>query len=218
MNINIFDKIFKIMTEYENLLNYINHKSNVNKNDNINNDNYMNKDDIINNNCDTFFNYIYNNIKIIPNKININNNLDNELLIKKNKLGNNNIQKDKLENENIQKDELENENIQKDELENENIQKDELENENKLIIDKFIKKIYKKIILKCHPDKNGDNNLFIKCQEYYEKKFLIGLIYISYIIKYSIPFIDNIIINQILIEIRIIQHNIDLLKEKYIIK
>ena len=196
MNINIFDKIYEIMLEYENLLNYSNDKSNIIKDNNINiNINITN---------DEFFNYIYKNIKINHNKININNSLDNQLSIKI--------------KDNILKDDILKDDILKDDILKNDIVKDQINNDNKLIIDKFIKKIYKKIILKCHPDKNGDNNLFIKCQEYYEKKFIIGLIYISYIIKYSIPFIDNIIINEILIEIRIIQHNIDLLKEKYIIK
>jgi hypothetical protein len=221
MNVNLFDSIFKIMTEYENLLNFsknnkLNNKFDSNLNENLNN-----------NEQETFFKYIYNHIKINKSKITLQENIENNSNINElnsdqySNLSNNNtnnLNSDQYSNlsnvdqySNLSNTNQDNRSI---DLESNN----NLEDQNKLIINTFIKKIYKKIILKCHPDKNGDNNLFIKCKEYYEQKFLIGILYIAYIIKYSLPSIDNIIINQILIEIRIIQYNIDLLKEKYIIK
>ena len=59
------------------------------------------------------------------------------------------------------------------------------------IIEKYIKKCYKKIVLKCHPDKNRSNEdaeeLFIKCHNYYNNRFLIGLLYIFYLYKILPP-------------------------------
>lgn len=59
------------------------------------------------------------------------------------------------------------------------------------IIDNYIKKCYKKIVLKCHPDKNKSNKyaekLFIKCHNYYDNHFLIGLLYVFYLYKILPP-------------------------------
>jgi hypothetical protein len=59
------------------------------------------------------------------------------------------------------------------------------------IINTYIKKCYKKIVLKCHPDKNKSthnaDNLFIKCHTYYDNEFLIGLLYIFYLYKILPP-------------------------------
>lgn len=90
-----------------------------------------------------------------------------------------------------------------------------------LIIKSYIKKCYRKIVLKCHPDKNKSTHnadkLFIKCHEYYDNGFLIGLLYIFYLYKLLPPAPLNntsptepdddssILIDRIFKEIRIIQ-------------
>ena len=89
------------------------------------------------------------------------------------------------------------------------------------IIKAYIKKCYKKIVLKCHPDKNKSTHnadkLFIKCHDYYDNEFLIGLLYIYYLYKILPPAPLNntsptepdenseILIDRIFKEIRMIQ-------------
>ena len=89
------------------------------------------------------------------------------------------------------------------------------------IIEKYIKKCYKKIVLKCHPDKNRSNEhaeeLFIKCHNYYNNRFLIGLLYIFYLYKILPPTplnntsptetddTSDILIYRIFTEIRLVQ-------------
>ena len=59
------------------------------------------------------------------------------------------------------------------------------------IVKKYIKKCYRLIVLKCHPDKNTDmansSALFIKCKDYYNEQLLIGLLYIFYLYKIKPP-------------------------------
>jgi len=66
----------------------------------------------------------------------------------------------------------------------------EVENE-ETIVNAYIKKCYKKIVLKCHPDKNktshGSSKIFVRCQEYYNNKLLIGLLYIFYLYSITPP-------------------------------
>ena len=89
------------------------------------------------------------------------------------------------------------------------------------IIKSYIKKCYRKIVLKCHPDKNKSTHnadkLFIKCHDYYDNGFLIGLLYIFYLYKLLPPAPLNntsptepddnssILIDRIFKEIRMIQ-------------
>ena len=89
------------------------------------------------------------------------------------------------------------------------------------IIKSYIKKCYRKIVLKCHPDKNKSTHnadkLFIKCHDYYDNEFLIGLLYIFYLYKILPPAPLNntsptepdenseILIDRIFKEIRMIQ-------------
>ena len=59
------------------------------------------------------------------------------------------------------------------------------------IVNKYIKKCYKKIVLKCHPDKNKKSqdasSIFVRCQEYYDNSLLIGLLYIFYLYNMRPP-------------------------------
>ena len=89
------------------------------------------------------------------------------------------------------------------------------------VIKSYIKKCYRKIVLKCHPDKNKSihnaDKLFIKCHNYYDNGFLIGLLYIFYLYKILPPsplnntspteLDDNssILVDQIFKEIRMVQ-------------
>ena len=97
----------------------------------------------------------------------------------------------------------------------------EPDDEKTSIVNAYIKKCYKKIVLKCHPDKNKSNKnaerLFIKCHDYYDNLFLIGLLYVFYLYKVLPPAplnnttpskpddISAILIERIFKEIRLIQ-------------
>ena len=97
----------------------------------------------------------------------------------------------------------------------------EQEEDKNPVIKSYIKKCYRKIVLKCHPDKNKSNknaeNLFIKCHDYYDNNFLIGLLYVFYLYKILPPAPLNntspiepdenssILVDRIFKEIRLIQ-------------
>jgi hypothetical protein len=90
-------------------------------------------------------------------------------------------------------------------------------------VQKYIKKCYKILILRCHPDKHLDETnfdktqIFIRCKEYYDNQLLIGLLYIFYLYKLSPPpplittspmssdVEYNMLLDQIIHEIRVIQ-------------
>ena len=133
---------------------------------------------------DNFFQFIFKNIHVQPkNYQNIN------------------------KNKNTQYYQIENKNIQKDDINQDNIQQYDVNQDIKI----FIKKCYKKIALLCHPDKTDNiifKNYFIKCQDYYENNFIIGLLYLFYLIKISPPLLNENIIQKIFIEIRLIQEKI----------
>jgi hypothetical protein len=94
------------------------------------------------------------------------------------------------------------------------------------IVHKYIKKCYKIIVLKCHPDKIKNETLFdktkifIKCKDYYDNQLLIGLLYIFYIYNITppAPLITsmavsqddeyNMLMDQIIHEIRVIQEKL----------
>lgn len=194
IKINIFEKIFEIMEEYENkkktVINNYYHK-NINKDidENINNENNIFEND--------FFKFIFNNIKISKKEI------DNLKIKKDNQKSDDNYNENYINN-NIFNNSLTNINDYPSKYNNNNNY-----NDNSLIIKEYIKKLYKKLLLLCHPDKNGDKELFIKCQEYYNNNLLIGLLYIGYKIKINLPpLLNKIIIDHIFIEIRIIQEKI----------
>ena len=84
-------------------------------------------------------------------------------------------------------------------------------------VKKYMKLCYKKVILLCHPDKTKENKklyqeYFIKSQEYYENNFIIGLLYLFYLLKLKPPSLSSLIVNHIIIEIRQLQEKINELK------
>jgi hypothetical protein len=226
---NILEKIFIIMNEYDELLENKNNNINItNNNDNNNNKKSFNKkDDIVNEMDDSFFKYIYKNINININQKNENKNFlnkmnyeNNENENNENEINENNNTCDIQNNNNTCNFSSDNSYNNKNNTNNTNNNNDnnKIDNDKDNIEDEiddiniYIKKIYKKLVLRCHPDKNGDEKLFIKCQEYYENKFLIGLLYINYKLKIEMPTLNQKIINQILFEIRVIQEKIINLK------
>jgi hypothetical protein len=226
MKLNIYKKIFEIMEKYENMLISKNNKNILYKNnDNLSND--FNNDD--------FFKFIFKNIKIEKSEhcetINPVKTDENNIISKDNLNPTKTFPNIQINNEHYYENFLEkrltgltedcknktNNNDSKLILYNQKINSINIHKNNNEVID-FIKKIYKKIILKCHPDKNGDKEIFIKCQKYYEDKFLIGLLYLFYKLEIStkhfneitFPYeLTNKIIKAIFIEIRIIQEKIN---------
>jgi len=185
---NIFKKIFDIMKEYDDLLDKIN-RSNIKDSNDIEDDNIIFDD--------MFMQYIYKNINIgkkdEENEFIINNIINNkEDSSKKFSLNNNKNNEDSIK-----------------ESSKEEILDNELE-----LIKSYIKKLYKKLILKCHPDKCGNEKMFIKCKEYYDADFLIGLLYICYLVDFDLPLLNDLIIKKIIYEIRIIQEKIIIIKRK----
>lgn len=175
------------MDHYENLLN--NKKSKLNNKNEINNNPFKDDD---------FFKYIFENIQLNKKK---EEKEEKEIFSE-------NISKDQNESSNFfYNDLVEDNNWNQNQNQNQNIFIEEKLDE-EWEINHFIKKIYKKIIIKCHPDKNGNPELFLKCQEYYENHFLIGILYIGYKIQFQLPSLNEIIIKRILNEIRIIEEKI----------
>ena len=92
----------------------------------------------------------------------------------------------KGENKDEYKGENKDENKDENKSENKSENKDENKDKNKKIFNSYLKKFYKKLILKTHPDKNKKNShYFVDIQYFYEKKIIIGLIY--YYIKLKLP-------------------------------
>lgn len=233
MEVNIFDKIYKIMTTYENLL--------------------KQKKDIYSNNSfdmqnDQFFQFIFQNINLskfsstfhssqhqqqneknseqneqsLYNQLNQNIKPNTSFDTSSDTLNNtkNNLEKDTKKEENNQNNK---QNILsllhtykpfssdktkgiENPIKNKNTMNSELK--------KYMKTCYKKIVLLCHPDKTKNNKelyqeYFIKSQEYYENNFVIGLLYLFYILKLKPPSLSSFIINHIIIEIRYIQEKIN---------
>jgi len=193
---NIFYKIFQIMNHYENVLENITYKGEKYKPDDTFND-FMNADE--------FFSSIFKEVPIKkkeqPPDSHPNENDDSQ---------------DKPANDNEAP--SDNQSTGEDELppdESKPLSKQEQ------IITKYIKKCYRIIVLKCHPDKNksheNGSELFMKCQQYYECDFLIGILYVFYLYKLKPPppLVNNTqdvpdddyttIVNRILLEIRVIQ-------------
>ncbi len=85
----------------------------------------------------------------------------------------------------------------------------------KSVFQQWIDKYYKKIAIKCHPDKVKDKvkqSLFIKTQMYKEQSFLIGILYQCMILKIEIDPLPSILIQRICEEIRVTQEKMVRLK------
>ena len=219
MKFSIFDKICDIMNEYDNLLNNIKQipKTSSGYTESPEND------------MDNFFKFIFKNINIKKNVDGTTNGQPNEHTTEQfngqsTEQSTEQFNGQSTEPANGQSTEPANEQSNESmyEITNQIINKS-LEPESDLepdseetIIKEYIKKCYKKIILKSHPDKNGDKNIFIKCQEYYNTTLLIGILYLCYKLNITPPLLNDIIINRILCEIRIIQDKIIQLKKNMI--
>jgi len=186
---NIFHKIFEIMDHYENILDNSSYEGD---------DKYTEKDD--------FFAFLFKNMK------------KQEATPKKKPETNDEEKPETKDEEKPEtKDEEKPEIDPNKELESETARKVDINP----VIKAYVRKCYKKIILKCHPDKNKSihnaDTLFIKCHNYYDNGFLIGLLYIFYLYKILPPAPLNntspteldddssILLDQIFKEIRMIQ-------------
>ena len=187
---NIYIKIIEILNEYENLLNIYNSNSKSNATEK--------KDDFLN---DDFLNFIFKNIHIHEsnkNKSGMNESNDNPI---RDESGDNPIRDESGDNP-----------IRDESNDNPLLDKS---SEKKSVVKKFIKKYYKKICLLTHPDKTNDldkNEIFKRAKDNMENNFLIGIIKNAYDLKIKIDDLNEIIIEQILIDIRIIQEKIIQLK------
>lgn len=76
----------------------------------------------------------------------------------------------------------------------------------------LVKKLYKKLCLKFHPDKKGDPEIFIKVSEYYENDFLIGLLSICYNYNINIPNLSCVDERKILNEFIFLLNNLNIYK------
>jgi pentapeptide MXKDX repeat protein len=222
------------MDEYDYLLNINNNLVDNDIDDITDNDIVNNKNELSEQFNDGFFKYIFDNINLsrrddIKNSsnnseesnvketdTNTNTNIEiNEISsinMNQYNMNQDNMNQDNMNQDNINQDNINQDNMNQDNMNQDNMNQDNI-NQDNIILD-FIKKIYKKIIIKCHPDKGGDKSLFIKCQEYYDNKFLIGILYIGYKVNFVLPELNNKIIEQILYEIRIIQQKIIYIKLK----
>lgn len=253
MEVNIFDKIYQIMTTYENLLKQKKESSSTNSFDVKN---------------DPFFQFIFQNIHLSKpsstfhsslfqqeNKKNSEQNekslYEKSLLSKNNSINEilkNNVEKNTKKEEKNQKfdQKINQDNEYIKSQDNEKIKNQDNEHENKYSsspnkdnsfhhpeineiennttnkmnseVKKYMKSCYKKIILLCHPDKTKENKelyqeYFIKSQEYYENSFMIGLLYLFYLLKLKPPSLSTLIVNHIIIEIRHLQEKINLLQQ-----
>jgi len=193
---NILYKIFQIMDHYEELLgNYATHENNY-------------KED------DTFFTFLFNYMNKSADTDKSNNDLSNNTTEVKMNLDKSPTTEtdEKLKSE-------------KDDIEVDDNNPTKPLSEHDEMINKYIKKCYKMIVLKCHPDKTHDransNELFIKCHEYMENNLLIGLLYVFYLYQLKPPKPigestpdSNILTQRILHEIRLIQDKVYKLDNK----
>lgn len=164
---------------------------------------------------DDFFSFLYNHMKK-PADTDISNN----------DLSNNNTKE--VKNDSDKEPNTEDNNSESHEINFDDNKPTKPLTEHEEMINKYIKKCYKIIVLKCHPDKNRDrpnsNELFIKCHEYYDNHLLIGLLYVFYLYKLIPPKPigepcpnSEILTERILQEIRMIQdklHQLEHINEK----
>ena len=224
---NIYIKIIEILNEYENLLNIYNSnsKSNATKRE----------DDFLN---DDFLNFIFKNIHVNKSSrdesgdnLRRDESSDNPLRnesgdnLRRDESGDNPFRDESGDNplrnesgDNLRRDESGDNPLRDESGRGESGGNESNDNPKKNSVKKFIKKYYKKICLLTHPDKTNDpdkNELFKRAKDNMENNFLIGIIKNAYDLKIKIDDLNEIIIEQILIDIRIIQEKIIELK-KYI--
>ena len=78
------------------------------------------------------------------------------------------------------------------------------------VIKPLIKKIYKKLAIRCHPDKCSDSEIFVLVSECYGEEILIGLIHFCMELEIDLSFIEinNMFVEYITTEIRYIINKI----------
>ena len=195
--VNIFYKIFQIMDHYENILD----------NQSYNGNKYApNEASATFMNTDAFFSSIFKNVSL--NKP-VENKGDHDDKEKLDNMGKDNMDKESMDKERTDEIKLPSE--------------IEPTTERGKIVKKYIKKCYKLIVLKCHPDKIKESTafdktlMFIRCKDYYDNQLLIGLLYVFYMYNLNppAPLITsmassqdeeyNMLMDQIIHEIRVIQ-------------
>lgn len=78
------------------------------------------------------------------------------------------------------------------------------------VVKPLIKKIYKKLAIRCHPDKCNDNGIFVLVSECYEEQVLIGLIHFCIQLNIDLSFIEinNMFVEYLTTEIKYIINKI----------
>ena len=103
-------------------------------------------------------------------------------------------------------------------FDNSNYDIDKTEIKEKSYITKIKEKIFKKIALKCHPDRSNkykDGILFTEAREHYDNSLIIGLIYLCSVLNIDTRFIklESNLVNHLLEEIRILIEEIKIINE-----
>lgn len=103
-------------------------------------------------------------------------------------------------------------------FDNSNYDIDKTEIKEKSYITKIKEKIFKKVALKCHPDRSNkykDGILFTEAREHYDNSLIIGLIYLCNVLDIDTRFIklESNLVNHLLEEIRILIEEIKIINE-----
>ncbi len=217
---NIFQKIEKIMREFELIENEEIHESNKYSEKS---DSHLNEEYVPSFMTDEFLSFLYKNIHIEHQEpVNTQEQTNNSSSLHNNN-NNNPIYENKIpsnSNEEFSNQTHEFDNHTQESDSNNNPPANETEYSHPLpksILQQWIDKYYKKIAIKCHPDKVKDKvkqSLFLKTQMYKEQCFLIGILYQCMILKIELDPLPSTLIQRICEEIRITQEKMIRLRSK----